>query len=212
MSRSELLSLGRSSYGWNENCWQSSSVSGVIAAGAASGSILWFQRVPLAAGVGARNPLVIERLRVRYTCITSFTTPVTAGRGIGFCLIDARPSVAGAGRSNLLRKQNLLSLGAGSGNDGEVRIIGTTPFAPTGAAPSVADVFASLPLSGLGTSGNSVDREWEWNTGSAAMASVIPGAYLALITTAAMDAAGTFELCVESDIQGLPTDYPDPPV
>lgn len=207
MSRSELLQLGRSQYGINENCWLSNAQSGVIAAGAAALSIFWAQRLPNSAR--GKNPMIVERLRLTYTCLTAFTTPVTASRALAFCVLDSQPSFSGVSNyRSLFRKQGLLDV---LGVDGTVACCNTTPFTPGGAAPSIGNVFATLDLTGFGSSGSTVTREWTWTTGSAAMVGLAPDTTIGLIATAAMDAAGTFQITVETDIQSLPTGYPDPP-
>jgi hypothetical protein len=208
MSRSELLSLGRSTYGVNENSWVSAAMTGTVAAGAvALADVFWLCRTPTAAA--GKTPMVIERIRVRFTCLTAFTTPVTANRALGLCILPALPALVGtAPLANNFRKQNLFGGGA---TDAQVAACNTTPFNAAASPPAITDVFGVMSLAAFGTSGASLEKTWEFNTGSAVMANVIPGQIIALVSPFGMDAAGTFQLAVECDLQALPLGYPVSP-
>ena len=83
MSRSEFIQLARSSYHVSEDGYIVTARSGIIAAAQPALSLLWNWQLPNAPTFGA-PPIILERLRLTYTCLTAFTTPVTAGRGLAF--------------------------------------------------------------------------------------------------------------------------------
>lgn len=201
MSRSEILSLARSTYGVNEQCTLVSSKSNVIAAAQPALSLFWSMATPNF----LFSPVILERLRLQFTCVTAFATPVVAGRALAFCTLDGLPSAVGvSNNSSSIRKQTLFS----EGFSAAPLMTSVSNLTPTGAPPDLDDVFAQVSLAGYGTAGAVYEKEWNWNTGSAAMVSLVPGQVIGLFCPAAMDAGGTFELVVEADFQGMPEDYP----
>lgn len=204
MSRSELLSLGRSTYGVDENCLIVTARSGIIAAGAAADSIFWaFEPVYPSSILHTR--IVLERLRLQYTCLTAFTTPVTAGRELAFCTISEMPTGVSGQAVSIVRKEQLFGEG---GPASIVRVSNTAPLSYAGDPVDHDNIFARVSLAGYGAAGATFIKEWRWDTGSAAMVNVRADLPVALIAPQAMDAAGTFELVIEADYQSLPTGYP----
>lgn len=196
MSRSELLSLARSTYTVSGNGVVSVAQSGVIAAAVPARSLLWAWAVPTSL---PEFPIVIERLRLQYTCITAFTTPVTAGRSLAFGFIPTLGAAITGNERNTVRKTNL-------SHDTDPVIANTAPVSADLVATNT--LFARMSLAGFGTAGASKDQTWEWTTGSAQMISILAGTLLALTNPVAMDAAGTFEIVVEANLMGVPDGYP----
>lgn len=205
MSRSELLSLGRSTYGVDENCLIVTSRTGVIAAAAIADSIFWAFRPDYPSSI-LDTRVVLERLRLQYTCITAFTTPVIAGRELALCTLSQLPTPAGSA-SSIVRKEQLFGEGSSAG---VALVSNTLPLVYAGDPVDHDDIFARVSLAGYGTAGATFIKEWRWDTGSAAMVNVPTDRPVAIIAPQAMDAAGTFELIIEADYQSLPTGYPDP--
>lgn len=206
MSRTELLQLARSSAGTSDNGLILTARTGVIAAAAPAMSIFYATQPSYPSTILDTAPVVLERLRLQYTTITAFTTPVTAGRELALCKIEALPLPVGS-RKSAVRKSALF--GETGGGSGQV-VADTGPLAPVGAAPSLDDVFGRVSLAGYGTAGATFTKEWRWDTGSSQMISVPFTDPVAVICTSAMDAGGTFELVIEVDYQCVPIGWPVP--
>lgn len=204
MSRSELIQLARSTYGVGTNGFISASLSLDIGAGAAAFSAFWAWQFPNNPALGV-FPMVLERLRLQYACTTAFTDPTTAGRSLGFCKVADFPT-GGGGTSNFrsqLRKSTLFNGGANG-----VSISSTSPL---GTVPDPSDhMFAIANLATLGHEGDVFDHTWEWTTGSSQMIALQPGDIIALVCPQAMDAAGTFCIAVEAELQAVPQSLPQP--
>lgn len=205
MSRSELIQLARSTYGAAENGFVSTALSLEIAAAAPALSIFWAWQIPTNPAIIGQFPVALERLRLQYHCITAFTDPTTAGRSLAFCKLDALPSGSTSNFRSEKRKSTLF------GGAPTVLITNTGTLTPGGAAPSLNDLFAIANLSALGHEGDVFDHTWEWTTGSTEMIALIPGDVIGLVNPQAMDAAGTFCLAVEAEVQGVPSTLPIPP-
>ena len=208
MSRSELIQLARSTYGVSENGYIVVGRSGVIAAAQPAMSLLWNWSLPNADAFGV-HPLVLERLRLQWTCITPFAVPVTAGRGLAFCKIPQFSSAGGGGTApvnNILAKNVLTNATFGQ----QLAMANTTAITPPASPPVLTGVFAQLCLTGYGLAGATVDKEWRWTSGDAQMISFAQSEVIGLICPNAMDIVGTFELIVEAELQSVPSDLPQP--
>lgn len=200
MSRSEILQLARTTFGVALDSFVSTASSGVIAAATPARSVLWAWNL---ATLSLPFPIVIERLRLKYTCLTAFTTPVTAGRQLAFGTIAALGATVTGNNRSCVRKSSLAAANT------QLPIVANT-------GPVTADLvdldtlFARLSIAGAGASGNTVERTWEWNTGSAGMLAALADSILVLTNPVAMDAAGTFEVTVEADVASVPDGYPSP--
>jgi hypothetical protein len=206
MSRSELIQLSRSSYGVSSNGFIAVSRTGEISAEQPALSLFWAWELP--SSTFAAYPCVLERLRLQYTCLTAFTSPVAVGRGLAFVkLTDAPGGGTGTGPVNhVLRKDVLLNSLSGGG----ILTSNATALEPPTTPPSLDDVFAQLSLAGKGNAGDTVDKEWKWTSGDAQMVTLLPGDIIGLMCPSDMDAAGTFELVIEADLQGVQQDLPEP--
>lgn len=203
MSRTELLSLTRSSAGVSDNGLIVTSRTGVIAAGAGALSTFWGFQPSFPSSVLTANPVALERLRLQWTCITAFTTPVLAGRELAFCQLAEMPGIGGS-NSCTVRKGSLDGAAAGGG---VACVSNTAPLTQT-TPPDPNDIFARVSLAGYGAAGATLIKEWRWDSGSAQMISQLLTEPIGLICTNAMDAGGTFELVIEADYQAVPEGWP----
>lgn len=204
MSRSELLQLARSTSGVSENGVIVTARTGVIAAGAAASSVFWAYQPDYPSTVLDTEPCVLERLRLQWTCITAFGTPVTAGRELALCGLEVMPSSGGSNHS-VVRKQNIFGEGLGG-----TTVVSNTAALAIGTPPDLNRIFGRVSLAGHGASGASLIKEWRWDTGSAQMLQVLRASPVGVICTTAMDAAGTFELVIEAEYQCVPEGWPVP--
>ena len=145
MSRTELLALTRSSAGVSDDGLIVTSRTGIIAAGAPALSTFWAFEPNYGSSILDTFPIVLERLRLQWTCITAFTTPVVAGRELALCLLDVMPSPSGSDHSNHIRKNFLAA-----GNAGGASVSTTAPLTiGTPPDPDFHDpVMTRQPLSG----------------------------------------------------------------
>jgi hypothetical protein len=203
--RAEFLQLARSTWGVSDQCLLSTAMSGEIAPDAPAQSVFWSWTVP--SNFPTDFPLVLERLRLQFTTITAFTTPVVADRALAFGLLDGTPSTGSATLRTQLGKAGLSQFGVFNGT---VRMAQTAPLALSGDPPAIADSIGVALLAGYGASGATFDRTWRWDGSETSMISLLPGAVVCLYTPFGMDPGGTFVVAVEADIQGLPDNYPVP--
>lgn len=191
MSRSELITLRRS-YSIADNCFRYVGISGVFAAGslAANDVIAAFD---LSSGTRAW----LERLRVKITTITAFTTPIVAGRALKLSALTAMPTPGGVTCSRVTK-----SNGASVSSSG--MLIGSTgPLAGVTALNQAP--IAIIPLIAAGTAG--AVTEYELTFGLTAANCGMPP-FLGLSALATLDAAGTLQIEAEADYEvELPTGF-----
>ena len=221
MSKQQILQLGRGALGYfiSDNCYRVCVKTGVIAAAQPAESI--FLTVCPAQLNAPPGPAIvaIERIRVQYTTITAFTTPVTAGRSLAFAASQSGPNATGG---------TLLESPVNKGSSFETSYLDDG----FGAQVMVADTaglgnvtvqanrprFAELSLAAFGAAGATVDKTWEFSCSGADPLIIGTGGgghynttrTLVLFNPAAMDAAGTFEVLVEIDVCELPQTFPFP--
>lgn len=220
MSKQAILQLGRGANGYNiaDNCYRVSLKTGVIGADQAANSCFFSLRPGFQEGVGAyRGISCVTRIRIQYTTIAAFTTPITAGRSLAIresqsgnptngTRLDI-PFFKGYGRPDTSLLQYL---------NGGAYISTTVPLDVTPRA-NIGNLL-ELSLTGLGAAGSSVDRIWDFGCdGSDPI--VLSGnsgpfqagcAQLVLFNPVLMDPGGTFEVLVEADLCELPNNFAFP--
>lgn len=165
---------------------------GTIAAALAANSSVFTMRSDPAAG--ASYKIYIARIRVEFTTIVAFTTPITAARRLAlFRGSGATPS--GGTALTVVKKDTA---------DGASKVIDAR-IATTGALTVTGVTFETAPIREMmlvhvGAAGAYTDRVWEFNSTDAGGELVLnQGELLAVRNPAAMDAAGTFQLEVLVD-------------
>ena len=171
---------------------------GTIGAALAANSSVFGMRLDPAAG-GAYK-LYVERIRLEFTTIVAFTTPITAARRLGIYRGAGGAPSGGTGPLEVVKKDTA------DGNS-EVRSAqgGAAHIATTGALTMTgvtfeADPFRLMTLVHVGAAGAFREVVWEFNsTDSGGPLVLNQGEVLAIRNPAAMDAAGTWQLGVNVD-------------
>lgn len=174
-----------------------SATTGVLAAALAAGSTVFAMRLD----PGAGNRLAfIDRVRLQWTCIAAFTTPVTAGRRLE--LYRAAATANPSGGTGIAvpppKNTNYAASEFATAQNGDLRI------ATTGALTMTGSTFEAAPLRGMslahaGAAGAFFEEVFEFSAGESEQITLQPGQLLAVRTPVAMDAAGTWQLTVSVD-------------
>lgn len=208
MSQQSILQLVRGQNGFRPGdcCYRYSASTGVIAAGLAANGVVFGM---LAGQPGNGLHGYIERIRLQYTCITAFGTPITAGRALAI----SGPTAGGlsfSGGTNVIPFEKGNSPNGASvftAAAGGQCMIATTG-ALTGPVPDGIRL-ATLSLAGAGNAGDVVDKTFDFTGDDTAPIAIDAFAGLRLMVYAPqlMDATGTFQLVVEVDTNELPVNY-----
>lgn len=173
--------------------------SGAIAAAAAQDSIFFAMRMAAAATAGGQ--VVVESLRLSFTAIAAFTTPITAGRRLavyragvgsgdpagGLTLAAAKKSSA-SGNRFLAPNASLISV---------AMIANAGPL--TGVSAREANPLATLDLVHVGAAGVNTVRTYEFQAPANSPIILQPGELLVVSNPVAMDAGGTWQLSVDAE-------------
>lgn len=169
---------------------------GTMAAALGLNSSVFAMRLDPGSAVNA----FIYRVRLEFTCIVAFTTPITAGRRLelyrgsgaaasgGTAITTATPKRTSASNSEF---NNALG--------GDIRIASTTALTVTGITYETVPI-RSMGLVHVGAAGAFTERIWEFAPSDAgAPVQLEAGQLLAIRNPVAMDAAGTWQLTVNVD-------------
>jgi hypothetical protein len=169
-----------------------SALSGTIAA--ATNGVLFALRYP----EGASKLYQVERLHFQWTTLTSFTTPVTAGRALRGTIYrpdnDHVADPSGGSEFALVYKRR-----------GDDEQLAKGYIASTGALTMTNFTQAANPrvrasLVHAGVSGAMYDEVWRYDGVEARPLYLSPGEIFAIATDSALDAGGTGQLQV--DVEG----------
>lgn len=176
-----------------------SGTSGIIAAAAGAGAAFWAMRLDPSSSPRA----MIERIRLEYTTLTAFTTPLTAGRRLGLF----RGTSAAASGGTLLPPVQKWTPSQGSeflnANGGDIRIATTGALTVTGITWE-ANALREMSLAHVGAAGAYREAIWEFHASENHPIVLEPGQLLGIRTIPAMDAAGTFQISVSMDWHEAP--------
>ncbi len=133
----------------------------------------------------------IDRIRIQFSTVVAFTTPVTATRRIVVTRGVGAAAASGTAITTIARKSSLdADSQCQSSNGGDTRISSTGALTVTGITFEGAD-FASLSLVHVGNAGGFAENVWEFSESAPLV--LQPGEVLALRNGASnMDAAGTW--------------------
>lgn len=175
-----------------------SEITGTIAAALAANSAVFAMRLDPAAG--STYKLYVARIRLEYTTIVAYTTPVTAGRRLAVFRGTGAAASGGTAIATAVKKDTADGNSqVNSGEGGDARI------ATTGALTVTGITFESNPvrvmnLIHVGAAGGYTERVFEFNASDAGGELVLnQGELIAIRNPAAMDAAGTWQLGVTVD-------------
>lgn len=170
-----------------------SNVTGTLGAALGAGACVFSMRLDPGAPVRAW----IDRVRLQFTTIVAFTTPVTAGRRLALFRGSGAATSGGTGIATAVRKHT--AFGAASefdlANGGDIRIATTAALTVAGVTFE-ADPIATMPLVHVGNAGNYTETIFEFAPSESYEVVLEPGQLLAVRCPVAMDAAGTWQLGV----------------
>ncbi len=168
-------------------------ITGTIAAALAANSSVFAMR--LDPGAGAVKA-VIESIRVRFTTIVAFTTPVTAGRRLALFRGSGAAASGGTAVTVATPKDTVYPASEfDTASGGDIRIASTGALTVTGITFEAAP-FAVMPLVHVGAAGGFVEYVYEFDVRNHPL-ELNAGQLIAIRNPAAMDAAGTWQLAVE---------------
>lgn len=174
---------------------------GTIAAALAANSTVFAMRVD----PGASRRAFIERVRLEFTTLVAFTTPVTAGRRLALygAQLSGNPT-GGTAIATAMPKHGIADTSEFSAaNGGDMRISATMSLAVAGTVN--ATPFRELTLTHVGAAGAFRDVVWEFSAHEAQPIQLDPGQAILVRNPVAMDAAGTWQLSVAVDWFEAPT-------
>jgi hypothetical protein len=166
---------------------------GTIAAAAAAGASVFAMRL----NPGYAGKAYIGVLKVRFTCIVAFTTPVTQTRSIVMTRGAGAASSGGTAIATVAKKDtNYGNSNFESALGGDVRISTTGALTVTGITFETVNQ-GEMTLAHVGTAGAFSEHVWEWESRAHAL-ELNPGELMAIrVGASAMDAAGTWSVGIE---------------
>lgn len=177
--------------------YSSSNITGTMAAALGANSSVFAMRLDPSAGTG-HVKAYIERVRLKYTTIVAYTTPITAGRRLELYRGSGAAASGGTAGVVMPKKGATDTSEVSTANGGDIRIATT-------AALTVAGItFETGPIRGMtlvhvGAAGGFFDCTWEFHATENMPIQLDAGQVLAVRNPAAMDAAGTWQLEVDVD-------------
>lgn len=169
------------------------SKTGVIGAAVAAGAAVFAMRLDPGAGT---TKAYIETIKIRYSTIVAFTTPVTATRSLVITRGSGAAPSGGTAIATAAPKDTLYpasEFDAASG--GDIRIATTGALTVTGI--TWGDNIAEIPLIHVGAAGGFYEHTYEFSVRNHPL-ELNPGQLLGIrVGASAMDAAGTWVLGVE---------------
>jgi hypothetical protein len=166
---------------------------GTIAAAAAANATVFAMRLDPGAAVNA----YIDSIKLRFTTIVAFTTPVTQTRSIVISRGSGAATSGGTSIPTAMKKDTdygLSEFDLSSG--GDIRISTTGALTVTGITYETTN-FGEMTLAHVGAAGNYFEHIYEFSLRNHPI-ELHPGQLLAIrVGPSAMDAAGTWSLGVE---------------
>jgi hypothetical protein len=160
-----------------------------MAAALAADSIVFAMRAD-PAGLKRLN---VGRVRLMFTTIVAFTTPITAARRLGLYRATAAAATGGAALTPVAK-----DTGHAPGSGVSDARIATTAALGVAGLVREANPIGLLSLTHVGAAGGYIERLYELD-GPVAPAVLTPGDLLVVSNPVAMDAAGTWQLAVDVD-------------
>jgi hypothetical protein len=169
---------------------------GTMAAALAANASVFAMRLDPSAGT---RLAFIERIRLQWTTVVAFTTPVTVGRRLELYRGSGAAAAAGTAIAAAAQKSTTDQLSEfNTAQGGDMRISATAALTVTGITYETTP-FAVMTLSHLGAAGAYGEVVFEFAATESAPIVLQPGQLLAIRNPAAMDAAGTWQLGVRVD-------------
>lgn len=178
------------------NAFSVSSITGTIGAAASANASFFAMRLDAGAG---NIKAYIERVRISYTTIVAFTTPITANRRLAIYRGSGANASGGTAITTVAKKYSASGDSEfETAQGGDIRISTTGALTVTGITYETNE-FATLPLVHVGAAGSFYESIFEFNTNESAPITLNPGQLLAIRNPVAMDAAGTWQMAIRVD-------------
>lgn len=170
------------------NGYAYSAATGTLTAAIAANSSFLVMRLSPAASVNA----FVDRIRIQFTTIVAFTTPVTAGRRLAMYRGSGAAASGGTASAALAVKDSTRPVSNfNSAVGGDARVSTTGALTVTGITYET-EPFAIMTLSHVGAAGGFMEDVFEFSESLPLV--LIPGQLIAIRNPAAMDAAGTWQM------------------
>lgn len=173
-----------------------SGITGTVAAALTANSSVFAMRLsPTAGSIRA----YINRMRLSYTTIVAYTTPLTAGRRLALFRGAGATASGGTGVSTgavVPKDSNYAASQFDVASGGDIRIATTGALTVTGITYET-EPLEMLMLVHVGAAGGYVERIFEYTPMHDHPLELNAGQVLAVRNPAAMDAAGTWQLSVD---------------
>lgn len=184
----------RVSYVPHSDAFSISSVTGIMAAALAANSTVFAMRL----NPGSPKLAYITQLRVRWVCLTAFTTPISV-TGRRLALYRGAGAAASGGTALTVAgsqdaKDPVSHFNAAIG--GDLRIATTAALTVTGITYESQE-FETFLVATLGTAAATSVFERRWDSPDSHPIILIPGQVLAIRNPVVMEAAGTWNLGVD---------------
>lgn len=177
---------------------------GTIAAALGANSTLFAMRL----SPTSPRRAFIDSLRLEFTCIVAYTTPVTVGRRLALYTgtIAANPTGGTAIAVPQAKHGTANTSNFAAAQGGDIRIASTGSLT---AAATLGQQFRELSLVHVGAAGAFREAVWEFASGAESQPPQLePGGIIVIRNPVAMDAAGTWQLSVAVDWHEAPAmDY-----
>lgn len=169
-----------------------SGITGIVAAALAADSVVFAMRCAPATN---RRRLYVERVRLQFTTLTAFATPVVAARRLGLYRGSTAALTDGAALTPVLKDGSTQDATDDLAVISDARISTTAALTP-GTFVREANEIDQISLSHVGASGGQHNEVIEFPDPQ----QLLPGELLVVSNQVAMDAGGTFQLQVS--VQG----------
>lgn len=176
------------------NAYSTTGVTGTVGAALGANSSVFAMRIDPGSAVLA----FIERIRIMYTTIAAYTTPLTPGRRLALYRGSGAATSGGAALVAVAKDSTSAPSECNIAQGGDVRIATTGALTVTGITYET-DPIRTLMLVHVGNAGNYIETLFEFHASECAPIILQPGQLLAIRNPVAMDAAGTWQLGINVD-------------
>lgn len=176
--------------------YAASGMTGIMAAALAAGGTVFTMRND----ASSAKRVFIERIRLQYTCIVAFTTPITAGRRLHLVRSTVSSANPSGGTAIVPVAKNSLHTDSecSTAGGGDTRISTTAALTITGTTFDT-NVLRTVGLVHVGAAGAHHETIIDMHPAESAPIILEPGQVLGIVAGAAFDAAGTWTLGVNVD-------------
>lgn len=177
--------------------YSASQITGTMAAALAANSSIFSMRLDSGAS-GGHAKAYVERIRLKFTTLVAFTTPVTAGRRLELYRGSGITPSGGTAGVVMPKKGATDTSEISIANGGDIRIATTGALTMTGGAFEAGPI-RGMSLGHVGAAGGFYDCLWEFHATENQPIQLDAGQVLAVRTPVAFDAGGTWQLQVDVD-------------